>query len=118
MPRTFARAFTAASNCFGTRMLICSSFFSNSNRAGLNCEKSSLERSRAINASASLSVLRRGTFFFMGSNLLGVHLPGRHRTDQAAFAFRPHREGHEYRPPCICSSHRNQTVFVSPVPWV
>src|SRR5579862_970154 len=112
MPRTFARAFTAASNCFGTRMLICSSFFSNSNRAGLNCEKSRLDKSRARNASACLSVLRRGTFFVIGCNLLSVHIPGRHRTDEAALVLPPYREGHEYRPPRAGSSHRNQAVFV------
>ena len=44
-------------------MLICSSFFSNSNRVGLNCEKSRVERSWARNASACSSVFRRGTFF-------------------------------------------------------
>ena len=74
MPRTFARAFTASSNCFGTRMLICSSFFSNSNRAGLNCEKSRLARSLARNASACRSVLRRGAFFVTSCNLVeGLH---------------------------------------------
>src|SRR5579863_9532793 len=118
MPRTFARAFTAASNCFGTRMLICSSFFSNSNRAGLNCEKSRLDKSRARNASACLSVLRRGTFFVIGCNLLSMHIPGRHRTDEAALVLRPYREGHEYRPPRAGSSHRNQAVFVHRVLWI
>src|SRR6516225_11612666 len=53
-------------------MLIWSSFFSNSNCAGLNCEESRLERSWARNASACLSVLSRGTFFFIGCNLLGI----------------------------------------------
>src|SRR5450755_4271272 len=47
-------------------MLICSSFFSNSKRVGLNCEKSRLERSWARNASAARSVLSRGTFLFIG----------------------------------------------------
>src|SRR5262249_16230617 len=56
---------------------IWSSFFSNSNCAGLNCEKSRLERSWARNASACLSVLSRGTFFFIRCNLLGVHKGGK-----------------------------------------
>src|SRR5580700_665131 len=112
MPRTFARAFTASSNCFGTRMLICSSFLSNSNRAGLNCEKSRLERSRARNASACLSVLRRGTFFFLIScNLLGMHIASRHWANELELVFRPNREGYECRPPPVCSPHCNQAVF-------
>src|SRR5271166_4723451 len=116
MPRTFARAFTASSNCFGTRMLICWSFLSNSNRAGLNCEKSRLERSRARNASACLSVLRRGTLFFLIScNLLRMHITSRHWTYEPELVFRPNREGHECRPPHDCSSHRNQAVFASRV---
>src|SRR5271170_4609150 len=99
MPRAFARAFTAASNDFGIRMLICSSFFSNSNRAALNCEKSILERSWARNASACRSVLSRGTFFFIGCNLLRVHVASGHRTDEAATVFRSYREGDEHWPP-------------------
>jgi len=47
MPRTFARAFTASSNCFGTRMLICSSFFSNSNRAATSSDRAELRLSEA-----------------------------------------------------------------------
>src|ERR1700678_1584372 len=66
MPRALARAFTSTSSCFGTRILICSSFFSNSNRAALNWEKSRLDRSRARKVSACLSVLSLGTFFFFG----------------------------------------------------
>src|ERR1700694_5376148 len=118
IPRAFARAFTAASNGFGTRMLICSSFFSNSNRAALNCEKSRLDRSWARNASACRSVLSRGTFFFIGCNLLGVHVASGHRADEAAAVFRPYGEGHEHGPPCAGSSHCNQAVFVRRVLWV
>src|SRR5207248_3230208 len=66
--------FTASSNGFGRRILIWSSFFSNSNRVGLNCEKLRLDRSLARNASACLSVLSRGIFFFIGCNLLSVHI--------------------------------------------
>src|SRR5271166_2696219 len=72
MPRALARALSASSNGRGTRMLICSSFFSNSNRIGLNCEKSSSDRSCARNFSAALSVLSFGTFFFIGGDFLRV----------------------------------------------
>src|ERR1039458_7049039 len=91
MPRAFALALSAASNGLGTRMLICSSFFSNSNRTGLNCEKSSSDRSCARNASACLSVLSLGTFFFfigfIGGDLLCVHVAGRHWADEPAAVF-------------------------------
>src|SRR5208283_4212965 len=112
MPRAFARALTAASNGLGTRMLICSSFFSNSNRAGLNCEKSRSDRSCARNASASLSVLSLGTFFFIGCNLLRVHIAGRHGADETAAVFRPYGEGDKHRPPSAGSSHGNHAVLV------
>src|ERR1700678_2654219 len=98
MPRAFARAFTAASSGLGIRMLTCSSFFSNSNRAALNCEKSRLERSWARNASASRSVLSRGTLFFIGCNLLGVHVASGHRADKALPIFRSYRKDHEHGP--------------------
>ena len=62
---------------FGVGMLICSPFFANSNCAGLNCEKSRFDRSWARNASACLSVLSVGTFFFIRCSLLCVHIPGR-----------------------------------------
>ncbi len=48
----------------GTRSLICSSFFSNSKRAGLNCEKSRSDRSCVRNDSAALSVFSFGTLVF------------------------------------------------------
>src|ERR1017187_4283694 len=78
IPRAFARAFTAARSGLGTRMLICSSFFSNSKCAGLNCEKSGLERSWARNASACSSVFRRGTFFFISRFSISCYLPRVH----------------------------------------
>src|ERR1700756_167489 len=100
-------------------MLIWSSFFSNSNRAALNCEKSRSERSRARNASVCLSVLSRGTFlFFISCNLLSVHIPGRHRSNEAAFVFGPYRESHEQGPPGRCPSHGNQAVLVRRVLWI
>src|SRR5271157_1339342 len=112
MPRALARAFSAASNGVDTRMLTCSSFFSNSNCAGLNCEKSRSDRSRARNASACLSVLSLGTFFFIGGDLLRVHVAGRHRADEAAAVFRPQGEGHKHRPPGAGPSHGNHAVLV------
>src|SRR5271167_293191 len=111
MPRAFARALTAASNGLGTRMLICSSFFSKSNRAGLNCEKSRSDRSCARNASASLSVLSLGTFFFIGGDLLRMHVAGRHRADESS-VFRPYGESDEHRPPRVGSSYGNHAVFI------
>src|SRR6516165_11369890 len=87
MPRAFARAFTAASKGLGTRILIWSSFLSNSNRTGLNWEKSSLDRSCARKASASLSLLSLGTFFFIGCNLFRVHIAGRYRADELLSVF-------------------------------
>src|ERR1035441_1263928 len=107
IPRALARAFTATSNGFGTRMLICSSFFPNSNRVGLNCEKSRLERSWARNASACLSVFRRGTFlligdFFISCYLPGMHISSGHRTDQTSAIRRTHRESHKEWPPGAC----------------
>src|SRR5271157_2371803 len=112
MPRALARALTAASNGLGTRMLICWSFFSNSNRAGLNCEKSSSDRSCARNASAASSVLSLGTFFFIGVDLLRVHVAGRHRTNEAAAILRPEGEGYKHGPPGGCSPHGNHAVLV------
>src|ERR1022692_4087498 len=92
MPRALALALSAASNVLGTRMLICSSFFSNSNCASLNCEKSRSDRSCARNTSASLSVLSLGTFFFfIGGNLLCVHVAGR-----PGFERRQQRPGHAH----------------------
>src|SRR5580693_466351 len=111
MPRAFARALRAASNGLGTRMLICSSFFSNSNRDGLNCEKSRPDRSCARNASASLSVLSLGTFFFIGCDLLRVHVAGRHRADESP-VFRPYGESDKHRPPRAGSSYGNHAVFI------
>src|SRR5208283_2343228 len=112
MPRAFALALSAASNGLGTRIFICSSFFSNSNRAGLNCEKSSSDRSCARNASAALSVLSFGTFFFIGGDLIRMHVAGRHGTNEAAAVLRPQGEGHKHGPPGGCPPHDNHAVFV------
>src|SRR5271157_255647 len=112
MPRALALALSASSNGLGTRMLICSSFFSNSNRAGLNCEKSSPDRSCARNLSAALSVLSFGTFFFISGNFLCVHIAGRHWANEAAAVFRPQSKGHKHRPPGTTPSHGNHAVFV------
>src|SRR6478672_2501985 len=112
MPRAFARALRAASNGLGTRMLICSSFFSNSNRDGLNCEKSRSDRSCARNASASLSVLSLGTFFFIACDLLRVHIAGRHRADEASAVFRPYGESDKHWSPRAGSSYGNHAVLI------
>src|SRR5579862_3599993 len=95
MPRAFARAFTAASNGFGTRILICSSFFSNSNFAVLNREKSRPDKSWAKKDSACLSVFSRGTFFFISGNLLRVHESRRYGANETAVVLNPYRERHE-----------------------
>src|SRR5262249_49762712 len=112
MPRSFAPAFTAARKGLGTRLFIFSSFFSNSNPARLNCEKSRFEKAWARNASARRSVLSRGTFFFIGCNLLRMHIAGGHGPDEAAAVLCPYGEGDEHGPPGAGSSHSNQTVLV------
>src|SRR5215510_14767889 len=112
MPRALARAFTASSSGFGTRMLSCSSFFSNSNLASLNCEKSRLDRSCSRNASASSSVLRVGTFFLViASHLLCMHIRGAHRTDHPPPLLGPEGKGHKYGAPFLGPSDGNQPVL-------
>src|SRR5271157_4530135 len=112
MPRALALALSASSNGLGTRMLICSSFFSNSNRTGLNCEKSSPDRSCAKNLSAALSVLSFGTFFFISRNLPGVHVAGRHRADVVVALFGSQGEGHKYGPTGRGPSDGNHVVLL------
>src|SRR5262245_6319813 len=119
MPRALARAFTASSNGFGTRMLSCSSFFSNSNLAGLNCEKSRWERSCSRNASASSSVLSLGTFFlFIARYLLGMHIPSTDRTDHLSPLLRSEGKGHKYRATFGGPADGNQSVLTCGMPQI
>src|SRR3972149_4463557 len=82
MPRALARFFTASSNDFGTRMLSCAVFLSNSNCNRLNPERSyALKSAASTKRSAASSVLNAGIFFFIVFDLLPVHVPGSDGTD-------------------------------------
>src|SRR5215813_13120776 len=99
MPRALARAFTASSNDFGTRILSCSLFFSNSNRTGFRPDRSYSVRSAvATKRSASASLLKVGIFFFIVPDLLGSHVPGADRTDEPFPALFPDRKDKEHAP--------------------
>src|SRR5262245_17195881 len=100
-------------------MLSCSSFFSNSNRAGLNCEKSRCERSCSRNASASSSLLSRGTFFlFIGRYLFGMHIPSTDRTDHLLPLLRSEGKGHKHGAACRGLAHSNQSVLSGGMTYV
>src|SRR5271157_1590621 len=111
MPRALARALIAASKGLGTRILICSSFFSNSNCTGLNCEKSRVDKSWSRNSSAALSVLSLGTCFFIGGDLPGVHVACGDRAYEPTALRRPKSEGHEHSASDAVPSHCDQAVL-------
>src|ERR671918_932447 len=112
MPRALARALTASSSGSGRRMLTRAAFFSNSNRTGLNWEKSRSERSCSRKASASSSVVNLGTFRFIACDLLPVHVAGAYRSDKPLVVLHPEREGHENRPACRVPPDRDEPVLL------
>src|SRR5258708_20413883 len=81
-------------------MLTRASFFSNSNRTGFARERSYSVRSAVqTNASASLSLLKVGIFFFIVLNFLSVHLASSNGPDILFTFLLADREGREDMPP-------------------
>jgi hypothetical protein len=99
--RSFAFVLTASSNVVGTRMLISAAYFSNSNRIGLNPDRSYSDRSASsTNRSASASVLKTGMVLSAFSlhkvvDFFLVHVPGRYRAKRHPSQSFPDREGDE-----------------------
>src|SRR3989337_4207621 len=112
MPLRLALALTAAINFEGRRMLIWASFAWNSKRAGLNCEKSSPDKSFSRKASASASVLSFGTCF-IGSDLLFVHVAGADGTNEYSALVIAEGEGNEERSSRLILSNRDEPLLGS-----
>src|SRR5271157_5298997 len=72
------------------------------------CDRSAL----STKASAARSLLKVGIFFFIGLNLLLVHVTGADGPDQKFIAPAPQRGDDEHAAPFICSSDRAQPPLV------
>src|ERR1700733_4562452 len=112
MPIRLDLARTALSNCSGRRRLIDLFLRLNSKRTGTISEKSySLRSALSTKASASASVLNFGNFFFMGFNLLPVHVTCADGPDQKIFPFLPESKNNKHVPPFRRDSHGTQPLF-------
>src|SRR5580704_11545009 len=94
MPARFAQLRTAVSSFSGSRRLTDLSLGRSSNRMSRPPERSYSVRSAvATKCSASSSVLRTGNFFFIGCDLLLMHVAGAHGADQPLLAPQAPSEG-------------------------
>src|SRR5258708_27241171 len=119
MPRALARLLTAFRRDSGIRMLTRASFFSNSNRTGFAPERSYSVRSAVpTNASASLSLLKVGIFFFIVLNFLSVHVASSNGPDILFTFLLADREAQKDIPPQRRSASGLEAQFLDPVGFV